>query len=199
MYTLTYSNNIDIGIATIKVSGKGNYGYNEYYHSDTNNTFSKTVTFEIRENIIPISDADISIQESYEFTGDEVVPEVVLTYEGNKLVKDEDYTLECVNNVNVGTATIIIKGIGAYLGSFTKEFSITAKELSSENVTISKDVYKYTGDEIEPTFTVTDGTHELVSGTDYTFEYSNNIDAGIGKTPISAVSGFDSFGLRAVS
>ena len=40
------------------------------------------------------------------------------------LVKDTDYTVEYANNVNAGTADVIVTGIGNYTGTVTKNFTI---------------------------------------------------------------------------
>jgi hypothetical protein len=61
----------------------------------------------------------------YAYTGAAITPSPVLRDGLKALKKDVDYTLECKNNLNVGTATMVIKGIGNYTGEITKEFKIT--------------------------------------------------------------------------
>ena len=63
------------------------------------------------------------------YTGTPVTPSPVLRDGLKTLKKDVDYTLECKNNLNVGTATVLIKGIGNYTGEITKEFKITRVRL----------------------------------------------------------------------
>lgn len=61
---------------------------------------------------------------------------VIYTYQDNSgkskkqtLKLNVDYTVTYKNNINAGgeTATVIIKGIGEYQGTVTKEFSITKR------------------------------------------------------------------------
>ena len=52
------------------------------------------------------------------------------------LVKDTDYTVEYSNNINAGTATVTVTGIGNYTGTLTKTFIIN-KAQQNVNVTIT--------------------------------------------------------------
>jgi len=61
----------------------------------------------------------------YVYTGVPITPSPLLRDGLKSLRKDADYTLEYKNNVNVGTATVVVKGIGNYTGEVTKEFKIT--------------------------------------------------------------------------
>lgn len=45
-----------------------------------------------------------------------IKPEPEVTYSGNKLTKDKDYTLQYFGNEKVGTATILVAGMGNYAG-----------------------------------------------------------------------------------
>jgi len=65
------------------------------------------------------------ISASYAYTGLPIVPTPVLRDGMRTLKKDVDYTVECKNNVNVGTATVIMRGIGNYAGEFKRDFSIS--------------------------------------------------------------------------
>ena len=78
-----------------------------------------TVSAQAMENIIIAG-----ISASYTYSGTPVVPSPILRDRLKTLKKDVDYTLDCKNNVNVGTATMTIKGIGNYAGEITKEFKI---------------------------------------------------------------------------
>lgn len=71
------------------------------------------------------------------YTGSSICPEMNLKYGSKNLVVDEDYTLACSNNINVGTATMVITGIGNYKGSVSKTFKIAAPPSSSSVVTPS--------------------------------------------------------------
>ena len=70
------------------------------------------------------------ISASYTYTGAAIVPTPILRHGMKSLKKDVDYTLTCKDNVNVGTATVQIKGTGNYTGEITREFKITKARLT---------------------------------------------------------------------
>lgn len=78
----------------------------------------------------------VSAIEEQKFTGSEVKPAVKVLDGDKELVVDKDYTLTYSNNVNEGTATVVVSGIGNYSGVVTLNFVIK-KVKSDENV--SKD------------------------------------------------------------
>ena len=62
---------------------------------------------------------------SYSFTGKAVTPDIsVHDSVGTVLAEGIDYTISYENNVNPGTATVTITGIGSYTGTVTKTFMI---------------------------------------------------------------------------
>ncbi len=72
------------------------------------------------------SGASLSLEETdFVYDGTEKQPQVKVVLNDTELVADKDYTVEYVNNVNAGTATATVTGIGAYIGSLSTEFIIT--------------------------------------------------------------------------
>ena len=61
------------------------------------------------------------------------------------LVEGTDYEVSYRDNLDAGTATVVVTGIGNYRGAATKAFSITRKDLSGASVALSKTSYVYTG------------------------------------------------------
>lgn len=57
-------------------------------------------------------------------------PSVVLTKGKNKLVKGKDYQISYKNNKKIGTASVVIKGIGNYTGSRTATFKIVPAKVT---------------------------------------------------------------------
>lgn len=111
------------------------------------------------------------------YTGSALTPVVK---DGEKtLVEGEDYTITIPQGgcTNAGEYTVTLTGKKLYYKSAEKTFTITAKTLVSSNIADIA-AQTYTGTAFEPEVTVTDGTKTLVEGTDYTVEYSNNINAG---------------------
>ena len=74
--------------------------------------------------------ADVTCQDIPDavYTGSEIIPDVVLTYNGVTLVKDVDYTVTYTNNIQPGTATVTITGKEIdYKGILKKTFVIKEK------------------------------------------------------------------------
>jgi len=161
-YTVSYSNNINVGTATVTVTGKGNY------------SGTKTATFKIVANTASFTIASISAQT---YTGTAITPAVTVKDGSKTLISGTDYTVSYSNNINVGTATVTVTGKGNYSGTATAEFTIKAKAVSGLTYSSIAD-QSYTGSAIKPAITVKDGSKTLVSGTDYTVSYSNNINVG---------------------
>ena len=63
--------------------------------------------------------------------------------------------------------------------------TITAKNASTFTATLNPTSYTYDGTEKKPSVTVKDGENLLAVGTDYSFVYSDNINAGTGKATIT--------------
>ncbi|MDE7267499.1 MAG: hypothetical protein K2N89_08550, partial [Lachnospiraceae bacterium] len=68
--------------------------------------------------------------------------EITVSYRGEteNLKPGEDYEIaECINNVNKGTATAIVKGIGDYSGTKTVKFKIVGKNMTIDRWTAWED------------------------------------------------------------
>lgn len=74
---------------------------------------------------------------SFEYTGSEIVPIISITLNGKELVEGTDYEKMVLNNVDVGTAVMIISGLEDYDGIYMKEYEIVSKEVSVPEVTPS--------------------------------------------------------------
>jgi len=73
------------------------------------------------------------------YTGSFITPTVTVKYHGTTLVKNQDYKLSYNNNLNIGTANVVITGIGSYEGSLTRTFTIGVKK----NAVYTVGNYKY--------------------------------------------------------
>lgn len=137
-----------------------------------------------------IRNAQVSgINASYEYTGGKISPNPTVKISGATLKKNLDYRLSYSNNVNVGTARVIIEGIGKYTGTVTKTFTIGRKNIAKCYATMSGSSYVYTGSAIKPSVTVqvsSQNNVKLKNGVDYTVAYSNNINAGTATVTIMA-------------
>ncbi len=174
-YTLSYSNNINAGTATITITGKGNF----------TGTTSKTFSISARA----MSDTSVANISSQTYTGNVISPLPTITYNNKTLKKDTDYTLSYSNNINAGTATITITGKGNFAGTTSKTFSISARAMSDTSVAnISSQTY--TGNVISPLPTITYNNKTLKKDTDYTLSYSDNINAGTATITITGKGNF---------
>ena len=174
-YTVSYSNNINVGTASVKITGKGSY------------KGSYTVNFKILP--CAISKAGIRKIIDQRYNGNELKPSVSLTYKYKTLKKGTDYTVSYSNNINAGTATVTITGIGSYEGTASTTFQIKPRSL--REVTARKiSTQEYTGQEITPKLNLTYKGKTLTENVDYVAVYSNNIEPGNGVVNIQGKGNF---------
>ena len=162
-------------------------GHSDWYSTAANVWFSSQDIIDRRlgtadvytkeENIKSITDAVITNIVDKTYTGSEIMQDPHITYGNYSLQEGKDYTLSYENNINPGTATVKITGMGKYEGTTLKTFTINPKNISSATVTgiVNK---TYTGSAIEQSPKLTDGNYVLRKGTDYTLSYKNNINPG---------------------
>lgn len=141
-----------------------------------------------------ISDCTINLsQTEYTYDGTEKKPTVTVT-DGNKTLNSgTDYTLAYVNNQEVGTATVVVIGIGGYSGTINKCFTIKESKvysLSDCTITLSHNAYTFDGSEKKPTVSVKDGTKNLILNTDYSVSYKNNINPGTATVTVTGIGNY---------
>ena len=174
-YTLTYSNNVNVGTGTVTIKGQGNF----------KGTTSKTFSISARA----MTDTSVANVSSQTYTGNVISPLLTITYNNKTLKKDTDYTLSYSNNINAGTATITITGKGNFTGTTSKTFSISARAMTDTSVA-NVSSQTYTGNVISPLLTITYNNKTLKKDTDYTLSYSNNINAGTATITITGKGNF---------
>lgn len=170
-YTYTYQNNINAGVAKIIISGQGNYGK------------QSEESFIIEPK--PINNLQVEELPDYDYNGTEQKPSIFVydTEIATALIENEDYVVEYENNINAGTATAIIYGIGNYKGQIEKNFTINVRDSAFVDVeTIAAQVY--TAREIKPDIIIRDGDYRLIQGTDYTVAYTENENVGTAKVEL---------------
>lgn len=113
-YIVEYENNMNPGTATAIIKGQNNYK-GEILR-----------TYEIAKR--DISNLIINVNtDDYIYTGETIEPLVEIICDGRVLQLKEDYEVSYENNINVGTATVTITGIGYYKGTVEKKFEIYKK------------------------------------------------------------------------
>ena len=134
----------------------------------------------------------------YEFTGEEIRPNVTVRVEETLLTLDKEYSLAFADNTEVGEGKVIVTGIatGGYAGTVEIPFSIVAKEAAQEpvaleegHVKLDKTAFIFDGKAIEPTVTVTVGDKVLVKDTDYTLTFEDNNKVGDAYAVVTAKEG----------
>lgn len=169
-YTISYENNKKAGTAKIVFTGKG------FYNGILKKTFKINKT---ELNKLTLDGTEISVM--YEKAG--VKPDVNLTHNGVKLVNGVDYKLTYSNNKKISTdrkkARITIEGKGNYKESLSKEFTINAKAITDDAITISAADVKFNIKKNKYTTNVKVSDHGVVlqKGTDYKITFV--------KTPIT--------------
>lgn len=120
-YTLTYSNNINAGVATITLKGKGNYGG------------TRAFKFNIRQKSIADGNTNITLsQTTYTYDGNAKTPSVTVKdiARNLNLTNNTDYTFSFNNNTNAGTANVSVVGKGNYTGNVLVNFTINKKSVA---------------------------------------------------------------------
>ena len=109
-YTISYRNNLNVGVATVIATGMGDYtGYT-----------SKNFTITKRA----MAGGTVSVASSVSFTGSNITPSVTVKVAGRSLTNGTDYTVSYSNNKNVGTSNVYVYGKGNYSGSLSAKFDI---------------------------------------------------------------------------
>ena len=153
-------------------------GYTLHTCSVCGSSYKSDYTSMITEGT-SISGATVTLSTtSFTYTGAAQQPKPVVTYSGKTLTLNTDYTLSYQNNVNVGTATVIVSGKGSYNNTKSATFKITAASLSGAAVSGINDSYTSTGAALTPVPTVTLNGKTLTVNTDYSLTYKNNTNAG---------------------
>lgn len=167
-FTVSYKNNTEPGTATLKVTGKGNYS----------GSVSKTFKITARA----INDVEVTIPDTV-FTGEQVKPDVVVSYGNYQFINNSDYTLSFKDNVNIGTASVVVTGKNHLSGSRTVTFPIEKADISSTEIAVKNATF--TGSAVKSGVDVRLGNVTLKEGTHYTLSYKNNVNAGTAQVTIS--------------
>ena len=182
-YKLTYKNNTKqpskykkkYVTAYVTITGIGNY------KDAVKKSFKIIMTKLYSSNVNALKDRT--------YTGKEIKPKPAVRVRGVKLKLGRDYTLSYKNNINVGTATVYVKGKGNYKGTAKKHFKI--KKASIEDASISGITDKtYAAKSIKLDLTIKVGKRTLQEGTDYTVKYQDNFDAGTATVTIKGKANY---------
>ncbi len=183
-YTVVFRNNKDVGTANITLRFKGNYKATE----------PETVNFDIKPAIlgrdIIAHDTGVTVKKSIQN------PIPLLTWKSTgKTVSPKFFKVEYdVPVKDAGSYTARISSNDRnFDGNTTAKVTVTEDKgllLSSAKVIFSPKSYAYTGEEIQPSFTVKLGDHTLEEGEDYGVAgIINNVNPGTAAVLLEALSG----------
>ena len=176
-YTVSDLTGTEPGSYPVTVTGTGNY------------TGEVTKSFTISK--AQISSAAITYDAGpYGYTGKEWKPEVTVSFNSATLTAGNDYTVSYENNINAGTAKIIITGIGDHFtGSTEKTFTINSAEISGCAFAPIADV-TYNTKAHTPEVTVAISGRTLEADKDYTVSYASNVKAGTATVTVTGKGNF---------
>ena len=202
-YTITFSNTDHLGEGTAKVVGLNEYAGHEL-------SFTYTLKPKDLKAKSYYNGDDLG---TYKWTGKEVKPDIGKIYVQDiygsvvdtEAVEGKDYQLEYSNNIEEGTATVKVVGIGDAKGTvLTYTYHIEKQHgWNGFSVTGHKDgddlgAAEYTGSEVRyPISNVTDKTGKVLSeGTDYKLVYSDNINPGVASMKIIGMGDYKGYELN---
>lgn len=165
-YTVSYSNNTNLGTASITITGK-------------NAVLPKTLTYEfeiVKADVNNVTWHFTAETTTFSYTGKEITP-TVMGSNGKRFLNSKDMSITYENNQKVGTGYVVITGIGNYTGEIKLPFTIAPLPLPA--MTLQETKFTYTGKEILPTINTN------LDAESYTVTYENHKNAGVGKVVIT--------------
>lgn len=181
-YTVKYSNNINVGTATVTITGQGNY------------TGTKTIEFTIKKADIKVNETERIVE--YDGKQHEIVPNIITKLDSPTIkygTSEGNYNLnESPKYKDVGTYKVYYKISCSNYNDFKGStiLTINSKSIKSSKLALDKEKYVYNGSEIKPQVIVKDGNDKLVLDKDYKINYSNNTNAGTATIKITGIGNY---------
>jgi len=182
-YTVTYKNNVKAGKATVTIKA----------NTDGIYSGSKTVNFKVKPaelSSIMVMKAGALYDKTY--TGSKLtytstdLKNVFTESTTGKVISSSSYTISYKNNINAGTATMVVTGKGNYTGKKEYIFTINKKNISSWTIDIKGSVAYNNGAVAVPTIRkMLDGKLKMVKGKDYTISCSGATDRGVARITVT--------------
>ena len=202
-YTITFSNTDHPGEGTAKVVGLNEYAGHEL-------SFTYTLKPKDLEAESYYNGDDLG---TYKWTGKEVKPDIGKIYVRDiygyvvdtEAVEGKDYQLEYSNNIEDGTATVKVVGIGdakgtvlTYTYHIEKQHGWNGFYSKGHKDGESLGTFKWTGNTvlIDPDMRCSHCDKELQENVDYKVEYSNNIDPGVASMKIIGMGDYKGYELN---
>ena len=165
-YTLTNEGGAAVGAYPVVVTAVSGSAHYQGSVSMTFTITAKPVTAQMVGDIDPVT-----------YSGQQQRPEPIVTDGSAVLQKDTDYELSYEDNINAGTAKVIITGKGNYKDTVEKTFTINKKALTQDMIIVSGRL-TYNGQKQVPDVAVKDGSMTLTEDRDYTLVNAGGTNAG---------------------
>lgn len=180
-YTLTYTDNINPGKATITISGIGAYSSSVTTNFNIYGDLSDTTLFTIdgvkasynlkADGKLDFSASTITVKFNGKTTTDA---------SGNTVsawLDSSNYTIEQYNCSLPGDGELVFVGKNYCRGTQSISIKVIG-DLANATMTNIEDSYNYMGSTVQPSPLIKYGSQVLTLGTDYTLEYGTNTDVG---------------------
>ena len=161
----------------------GAHGYNVIYTPSDTDNYDYTDVTRIQQVSIAVTAKNIADESiaatipEQTYSGEARTPEVAVTDGAHTLAANTDYTVAYSNNINAGTATATLTGMGNYTGTRTVGFTIQPQAATlvppTTGGTWSKDM-SLDESALRALFTVNDASGKALSGDKYTIAVTQN-------------------------
>lgn len=175
-YDEIYENNTNVGKAKLIIKGKNNY--------------RGTIVKEFEITPQTIENFDVEYQNEFVFSAEKIMPVCKMNYNNMNLQENEDFTVKYINNENVGTGEIQIKGLNNYSGTIKKEFIIIPANIADTSMSGFSQIKNHTGRHVTQSIEFMYNNYSLVEGLDYKITYENNVNIGEAKMLVKGIGNF---------
>lgn len=137
-----------------------------------------------------VMEAPSFMNSSYVYTGSPIKPRFSLNIGNQLLESGTDFDVDITDNINVGTAHVLIKGKGRFKGMIERSFEITPVPARSLSFFADSTDFEYNGEPCVMQVAVKFGDKTLEEGSDYSVEYIDNDKPGKASARISFMGNF---------
>lgn len=146
---------------------------------------------------LPITKVTVKNAKSLDYTGEALTfDDIQVMYQKNILEEGKDYSIEYFNNINAGTGSFVLTGMGDYIGTKTFTFKINGIELRKVRMEGFANAFNFTGSDVTQQYIrfCTDRPDETIyflqEGIDYTAQYTNNFFPGVATVVFKGIGGY---------
>ena len=131
-YTVSYSDNVNVGTATITIKGKGKY------------SGTAIKRFTVKPLDVSSSYAKLSIPyASYTYTGKAITPKLTFTFKDGSVIPASEFKVTYSSNVKVGKAKITVVPLSLNIkGTYVKSFVVKPAKQTINKITSSSGLFR---------------------------------------------------------